>query len=185
MKSYKNFEGLGIKPTLEDYIKQELIAGVIAVKLPTYPSEGGDFAEYLRINDGNITIGRGENMVTIDGFVPRQISRSYMVSGIIKAWHIHAVQNEIFFPTDGRFIIGLYDNRKDSDTFGKSMKIYAGKDNPMAVFIPAGVAHGYKNIGKEDCLLIYVTDQQWDGRDEGRLPWDSKEIDFNWDIANG
>lgn len=185
MKSYPKFKGLGIKPTLENYSKKGIIDGVIAVRLPVFASEGGDFAEYLRINETNITIGRGETMITIDDFKPRQVSRSYMIPKIIKAWHIHSIQNEIFFPTDGRFIIGLYDNRKDSKTYGNQMKLYAGRDNPMAIFIPAGVAHGYRNIGDLECLLVYVTDQQWDGSDEGRLPWDSSEIDFNWEVENG
>lgn len=175
---------LGLQPYLQEYAAKSSIDGVQVINLPVYPSDGGDFAEYLRINEDHITIGRGESLVKLE-FRPRQISRSFLMPGIIKAWHLHKVQNEVFFPTDGRFIIGLFDNRKDSKTYQNKLRIYAGIDKPLAIYIPSGVAHGYKNIGLEKNLLTYVTDQQWDGSDEWRLDYDEKTIDFNWEVENG
>lgn len=184
-KEYKDFNGMSIKPSLQDYKKKDVIDGLQIIKYPIFPSEGGDFAEFIRIQDYGVSLGRRESMMEIKNFYPKQISRSYTPSGIIKAWHIHSIQNEIWFPVQGKFILGFYDNREDSPTKGAKMKVYAGSDNQIAVFIPAGVAHGYKSIGNDDSLLVYFTDQHWDGADEGRLEWDSKEINFNWEIDNG
>jgi dTDP-4-dehydrorhamnose 3,5-epimerase len=185
MKKQSNTQDLLIKPQLQIYSKKEVIKDVKVIKYPIFPSEGGDFAEFFRIVKGGVTLGRGDSLVKIKNFSPKQISRSYTPPGIIKAWHIHTKQNEIFFPISGRFIIGLFDNRKNSSTRNMKMKIYAGTDNQVAIFIPKGVAHGYKNIGADDCLLVYATNQYWNGSDEGRIVWDSKQISFNWDIENG
>ncbi|MCA9382231.1 dTDP-4-dehydrorhamnose 3,5-epimerase family protein [Candidatus Dojkabacteria bacterium] len=173
-----------VEPKLQSYSPKVMIEGVKVIKYPVYASEGGDFAEYLRIYDDKVTLGRGDSLVEIEGFKPRQISRSFMPTGLVKAWHLHKKQNEIFFPTDGRFLIALYDNRIGSKSKGVSMRIYSGKDSAVAVYIPHGVAHGYMNVGSNDALLIYATDQHWDGTDEWRIPWNNKTINFDWTIPN-
>jgi len=182
--NYLQTQGMILKPTLQQYKKKETIDGLQIIKYPIFPSEGGDFAEYVRINEDGVTLGKGDGMFDIKGFTPRQMSRSFMPGGVTKAWHLHTKQNEIWLPTVGRFILGFYDNREESLTKGNKLKIYAGTDNQIAIVIPSGVAHGYKNIGSSDSLLVYITDQQWDGTDEYRLPWDSKDINFDWEIPN-
>lgn len=181
MASKKDFL---VEPKLQSYSPKETIEGVMVIKYPVYASEGGDFAEYMRIYEDKITLGRGDTLVEIKDFHPKQFSRSYMPTGLVKAWHLHKVQNEIFFPTDGKFLIGLVDNRKGSKTEGVKMRIYSGKDSPVAVYIPHGVAHGYMNIGSTDSLLVYSTDQYWDGTDEWRVPWNNKTFNFDWSIPN-
>ena len=34
------------------------------------------------------------------------------------------------------------------------MELYAGKDNPLLVIIPPGVAHGYKNISVNESGMV-------------------------------
>jgi dTDP-4-dehydrorhamnose 3,5-epimerase-like enzyme len=39
-----------------------------------------------------------------------------------------------------------------------------------------GVAHGYKVISLESAILVYATDQVYNPRDEGRVPYNHASI---------
>ena len=54
--------------------------------------------------------------------------------------------------------IGLSDMRKASPTFGMRNTLYVGELRPWQMLIPPGVAHGYKVIGDEAAVLVYVTE---------------------------
>ena len=58
-----------------------------------------------------------------------------------------------------------------SPTFGKRNTLYVGALRPWQLLIPPGVGHGYKVIGKEDSLLVYMTDRFYNPKDEGRIPY--------------
>jgi dTDP-4-dehydrorhamnose 3,5-epimerase len=49
----------------------------------------------------------------------------------------------------------------------------------VQVYIPAGVAHGYKASG-EGATLVYAMDQQFnlENPNEGRLPWNTIGADI-------
>jgi dTDP-4-dehydrorhamnose 3,5-epimerase len=49
------------------------------------------------------------------------------------------------------------------------------------VLIPPGVAHGYKVIGKDPAMLIYMTDRFYDPSDEGRTPYNQPGINYDWE----
>jgi dTDP-4-dehydrorhamnose 3,5-epimerase len=69
----------------------------------------------------------------------------------------------------GNFRIKLWDNRKESKSFGNYMEIVGREDNPIRVIVPPGVVHGYKNISKEvDGMVLNYPDKLYRG-------WDRKE----------
>jgi len=47
-----------------------------------------------------------------------------------------------------------------------------------------GIAHGYKTIGVQPSLLLNFADRLYDpaSPDEYRIPYDSPDIPYNWDI---
>jgi len=59
-----------------------------------------------------------------------------------------------------------------------------GEYNRILVKIPAGVYHGYKTVGDKPSLLINFPTKPYNSNapDEYRMPFDSPEIPFNWDI---
>jgi dTDP-4-dehydrorhamnose 3,5-epimerase len=77
--------------------------------------------------------------------------------------------------------VALCDLRRDSSTFGKRNTMYVGALRPWHVLIPPGVAHGYKVIGSDEALLVYLTDRIYNPRDEGRLPFDDPSVAYDWD----
>jgi dTDP-4-dehydrorhamnose 3,5-epimerase len=62
--------------------------------------------------------------------------------------------------------------------------MYIGALRPWQVLIPPGVAHGYKVVGREDTLLVYVTDRFYNPKDEGRIPHNDAGINYDWETQH-
>ena len=65
--------------------------------------------------------------------------------------------------------------------FGLRNTIYVGPLRPWQILIPAGVAHGYKVIGIEGALLVYMTDRFYNPQDEGRIVYNDLSINYDWE----
>lgn len=130
----------------------------------------GVFMEVLRQSEG-----------LMKNFAQSSFSIAY--KGTIKAFHWHKYQDDLWFIASGSAAIVLYDQRKDSPTFGETEVIEAGTDNYKLVTIPVGVAHGYKVLSDDPCLLFYHVTKEYDREnpDEERIDPFDKEINFNWD----
>lgn len=104
-------------------------------------------------------------------------------SSTIKAFHWHKFQDDLWFLASGRAAIVLYDQRKDSKTFGETQVISGGTDDYKLVLIPVGVVHGYKVLSKEPCLLFYHVTKAYnrENPDEERIDPFDKKINFDWD----
>jgi dTDP-4-dehydrorhamnose 3,5-epimerase len=102
--------------------------------------------------------------------------------GIIKAFHYHKKQDDLWFIARGMAQVVLYDMRKDSPTYNETQVIYTGELKQMLILIPMGVAHGYKVIGTEPVILFYHTTNSYDNTepDEERIPYDDPAIGFDW-----
>jgi dTDP-4-dehydrorhamnose 3,5-epimerase len=150
----------------------DLIAGVRVQAYPVYPDDRGFFMEIQRIGHGLAA-----------GFPPErsQVSAAMNYRGTIKAFHFHLHQTDCWTPVTGLFQVVLADLRVGSPTFGARNTLYLGPMRPWQVLIPPGVAHGYKIIGNQDALLVYMTDQFYNPKDEGRLPYDDASINYDWE----
>jgi dTDP-4-dehydrorhamnose 3,5-epimerase len=134
------------------------IEGVVIKKLVRFSDERGFLIETYRKD-----------------FIPKHTLPvmsviSYTKPGIVRGPNVHSKQNDIFsFFGPGNFKIRLWDDRKESETHGNYMDIFAGEENQIMFTVPAGVVHGYKNISQsENGLVISYADQLYKG-------WDKKE----------
>jgi dTDP-4-dehydrorhamnose 3,5-epimerase len=150
----------------------DLIAGVRVEPLSVYADDRGYFLEVQRIGLGLAA-----------GFPPErsQISAAMNYRGAIKAFHYHLHQIDCWTPVSGLFQVALADLRRGSPTFGARNTLYLGPIRPWQVLIPPGVAHGYKVIGNQDAMLVYMTDQFYNPKDEGRLPYNDASINYDWE----
>ncbi|MDZ4243500.1 MAG: dTDP-4-dehydrorhamnose 3,5-epimerase family protein [Candidatus Doudnabacteria bacterium] len=114
-----------------------------------------------------------------------QSTMSVAHKGMIKGFHFHEKQDDLWFVATGKVIIVLHDLRPDSPTFGQTETLYAGKDDYKLVMIPTGVAHGYKVLSEEPVLLFYHTTEVYNPKqpDEKVIPPDDPKINFNWGNA--
>jgi dTDP-4-dehydrorhamnose 3,5-epimerase len=149
------------------------IHDIVIKKLVTHSDDRGYFREVLR-DDDNLLTRFGQTSVT----------KTY--PGVIKAFHWHNKQDDLWYVVDGMVRVALYDRRPDSPTYKVSQEIFAGEDNPVLIVIPIGVAHGYQVLGNKPVILFYHTTLSYDPNnpDEERLPFDDPEINFDWSIKN-
>jgi len=166
--------------TYQQYGKQPEIAGAFYLPLKRHHALEGDFMEYLRCTDGKV-----EGLPA--PFEPRQLSCSWAAPGRINAFHLHPKreQNELWCAIAGELLVWLADVRADSPTSGNRRRYVLSAAEPGLLYIPSGVAHGYR-AGVDGALLLYATDDQFDPADsnEGRLPWDYWGAEL-WDINRG
>ena len=146
-----------------------MIQGVVVKKLVRHPDDRGYFMEILR-DDDNL----------LRRFGQASFSKSY--PGVIKAFHYHEKQDDLWFFASGNAQVVLHDLRTESPTRGQTDVLYMGEDNPILVVIPQGVAHGYRVLGNEPAVIIYFTTRSYDPRDpdERRVAWDDPSIGFSW-----
>jgi len=152
---------------------EDMIDGVHVKKLVKYNDDRGFFIEVYKENDPFFKS-------------TKQISYTETYPGVIKAFHHHKKQDDIWFVVKGMAQVVLFDLRESSKTNGKTQVIYAGEDNPVLIFIPKGVAHGYRVLGNSKMGLLYHTTEAYDPKnpDEERIPFDSKKIGFDWTTKN-
>lgn len=150
-----------------------MIHGVEIKKLVTHPDDRGFFRELLRSDDPFYS-GFGQTSVTVT------------YPGVIKAFHYHEKQDDIWYVAEGMAQCVLYDLRQDSPTHKETQVIVAGEQNPVLIKIPIGVAHGYRVLGPKPVMLFYHTTLPYDPKnpDEKRIPWDDPGIGFDWTTRN-
>ena len=145
------------------------IVGATVKELTCWPDDRGHFAEIFR-----------DNEKVVADFKVRQSSITMTRQNVIKAFHFHLEQDDIFVPVRGTIRIALVDCRPSSATFGIANSIFCGELYPKAVRIPKGVAHGYEVLPGGDMWMVYYTDQHYNPKDEYRFKHDDPAIGFTW-----
>jgi dTDP-4-dehydrorhamnose 3,5-epimerase len=150
-----------------------LIQGVVTKKLVRHCDDRGFFMEILRDDDE-----------LLSRFGQASLSMSY--PGVIKAFHYHERQDDLWFFPSGNAQVVLHDLREDSPTKGETNVFYMGDTNPMLLVIPKGVAHGYRVLGSSPVIITYFTTESYDPKnpDEKRLEWNDPTINFDWTTQN-
>jgi dTDP-4-dehydrorhamnose 3,5-epimerase len=73
---------------------------------------------------------------------------SQTLPGVTRGPHEHVLQTDGFaFIGPSDFKLFLWDTRPASSTVGRRMVVLVGESNPIAVWIPPGVVHAYRNVG--------------------------------------
>ncbi|MBI3210815.1 MAG: dTDP-4-dehydrorhamnose 3,5-epimerase family protein [Candidatus Solibacter usitatus] len=152
-----------------------IIDGVRIQPFTIWPDDRGYFLEVARLGQG----------LPMD-FPPAttQVSAAVNYPGIIKAFHYHLEQTDFWVPSKGMLQVAMVDLRKGSPTFGLRNTLYAGDLRPWQILIPPGVAHGYKVVGTEPSVLIYVTDRLYNPKDEGRIAYNHEGIHYDWELQH-
>ena len=150
-----------------------MIDGIKIKKLVRHCDDRGFFEEVLRDDEG---------LLKKFG----QTSYTETHSGVIKAFHYHKKQDDLWFVCKGMAQVVLHDLRDGSPTKGETQVIVTGEDNPCLILIPVGVAHGYRVLGNERVGLLYHTTESYkaDDPDEERIPFDDPSIGFDWTTKN-
>lgn len=166
--------------TQQDYSPRPKIDGVRFVDLRLMTDDGGSFTELVRCDEQG-------NLIAVPEFKLRQANFAEVQPGVIKAFHLHFDQEDVWFvPPSERLLVGLMDCREASPTYRISMRFVLGGGKTQLLYIPRGVAHGLANLYARPMTMVYFVNQHFraDDTDEHRLPWDLAGSDF-WDLQRG
>jgi dTDP-4-dehydrorhamnose 3,5-epimerase len=153
----------------------DLIAGMEIKPFSIWPDDRGYFLEVARLGQGIVAGFPAEST---------QISAALNYPGIIKAFHFHRFQTDYWVAAAGLLQVALVDLRSNSATFGKKNTLYVGALRPWQLLIPPGIAHGYKVIGDQPSVLVYITNRNYDPKDEGRIAYNDPSIAYDWELQH-
>jgi dTDP-4-dehydrorhamnose 3,5-epimerase len=153
----------------------DLIDGVQVHPFDLWPDDRGYFLEVIRMQEGPA------RYFPVDS---TQVSAALSYPGTIKAFHFHRHQTDLWAPSMGMFQVALVDLRPGSITFGRKNTFYVGALRPWQILIPPGVGHGYKVIGENAAMLVYVTNRLYNPQDEGRIPYNDASIAYDWELQH-
>ena len=111
-------------------------------------------------------------------FVQANLSRSRR--GVIRGLHYHERgQDDLFVCLAGMVRVVILD-RESGDVFSEDI----GDDNPVALYVPGMLAHGYEALS--DCLFAYLVTSEYDPADpdEHGVPWDDERVRHLWSTSS-
>ncbi len=173
-------EPIQLDPTIEphvyiqNYSPKQLIEGVKLSPVKNIVGEDGSFSEVIRLNE------QGE-LEQFPGFKLAQVNRTTQLGGTVKAWHLHFLQDEVWYIAPPFTIfVGLWDVRNDSPTKGLTNRLIIDGNNTQLLYIPRGVAHGSAVLGHDAVNLYYLINKKFDinNPDERRIPWNQLGEEF-------
>ena len=139
-----------------------MIDGLRRIALRRYEDERGWFAELARSSELPKPI--------------RQANLAWSRKGVIRALHYHERgQDDLFVCLQGMVRVVVLD-RETGETFDEDI----GDENPVAIYIPGTLAHGYEAL--TDCLFLYHVTEEYDAAnpDEHGVPWDDARVRHLW-----
>ncbi|MFQ6088253.1 MAG: dTDP-4-dehydrorhamnose 3,5-epimerase family protein [Candidatus Methanofastidiosia archaeon] len=151
-----------------------MIHGVELKNLKLIPDERGFLVELLRS----------------DWEIFEKFSQVYLTTAypnVVKAWHYHKFQTDFFVCVRGIAKVVLYDSRENSESFREINEFHLGERNPLLLKIPPLVIHGFKAIGTKEAYILNFPTELYNHQnpDEYRLPPDTKEIPYEWNLMKG
>lgn len=151
-----------------------MIDGVETRKLRVVSDERGHLMEMLRSDDE-----------VFEKFGQVYVTTTY--PGVIKGWHLHHRQDDNVVCVRGMIKLVLYDGREGSATRGEVQELFLGEHNPVLAHIPRMVFHGWKCISDHEAYIVNIPTELYDhdDPDEHRLPLDTPEIPYDWEIKMG
>jgi dTDP-4-dehydrorhamnose 3,5-epimerase len=114
--------------------------------------------------------------------LPKPVRQSNVVrsrKGVIRGLHYHEHgQDDLFVCLEGMVRVVALD-RETGETFTEDI----GEDNPVAIYVPGMLAHGYEAL--TDCLFLYHVTEEYDADspDEHGLCWADERVRHLWSTS--
>ena len=81
----------------------------------------------------------------------------------------------------GKILDCVIDLRKNSKTFGKMFTCTLSEKNSNSIFIPAGFAHGFQSLDKENYIIYSCTNYR-DKSSEVTIDINDKNLNIKWPL---
>lgn len=100
---------------------------------------------------------------------------------VLRGVHLHIKHSDYLIILSEHATIGLRDLRRNSTTEGLTALIEMHGNDPHALTIPPGVAHGF--YFHEPTAHIYGVSEFWNAQDELGCHWADPALEINWPNA--
>jgi dTDP-4-dehydrorhamnose 3,5-epimerase len=107
---------------------------------------------------------------------------SFSKKGVLRGLHYHLKQADFWAVPSGMVRAALYDYRAGSPSYRAVELVEMGDDNPVGLYIPKGVAHGFYAL--EDSFMTYLVDEFYDNGDELGIMWNDPALGLAWGATN-
>jgi dTDP-4-dehydrorhamnose 3,5-epimerase len=153
------------------------ILGPLLFTPKKYIDDRGYFMETFRYDTFCNAIGKKVSFV--------QDNQSFSTSiGTLRGLHYQSppfAQGKLVRCTSGSIIDVAVDIRKNSKTFGKTVKVELSPDNAAQLWVPEGFLHGFLTL-KECTEVQYKCTNYYSPDHDGNIAWDDPELSINWGI---
>lgn len=99
-------------------------------------------------------------------------------AGVLRGVHWHNRHHDLIGPVHGELAIGLADLRRGSPSEAATAVLTVSADEPAAVLVPPGVAHGF--YSPVPTVVMYGVSRYWDPDDEFSVRWDDPALGLAW-----
>ena len=126
-----------------EQFKRGQIRDVVVRDLRKFVDERGWLAELFRHDE------------LAEEFYPSMAYISSTEPHVTRGPHEHVEQADLFcFIGPSNFMLRLWDNRPEVETYQRVMTLFVGEDNPKLILVPKGVVHAYRNVGHKPGIVI-------------------------------
>ena len=117
-----------------------------------------------------------------EGFV--QDNHSYSTCNVVRGLHyqIRHAQGKLVRAVVGEILDVVVDLRKSSRTFGEWSAVPLSADNKRMLWIPPGLAHGFRVVS-EGAHVLYKATDYYEPASERTLAWNDPELKIDWQLS--
>jgi len=117
-------------------------------------------------------------------FEIRESYYSISNKNVIRGMHFQLPPNDhekLVYVPKGSIIDVVIDLRKESKTFKQFISVELSDENKRSIFIPKGLAHGFKSL-RNDTITVYYVSTEYDEKSDQGITYNS--FDYNWNIED-
>lgn len=106
--------------------------------------------------------------------------------GVLRGLHLQNPpheQGKLVRVLKGAVVDVVVDVRKNSATYGKHYKIELNEENNLALWIPAGFAHGFVSL-HDGTLFQYKCTKVYNKESEDAILWNDPELGIDWNVES-
>ena len=153
------------------------IDGLILITPKVAYDERGFFLESYTRNEF-------EKLGIKDEFV--QDNHSLSIKNTLRGLHFQRepyAQSKLVRCISGSILDVAIDVRRNSNTFGKHVKVVLSSEDKTMLYIPRGLAHGFLVLS-DVAEVLYKVDNFYSKEYESGIIWNDNELGIGWPITN-
>jgi dTDP-4-dehydrorhamnose 3,5-epimerase/CDP-3, 6-dideoxy-D-glycero-D-glycero-4-hexulose-5-epimerase len=103
---------------------------------------------------------------------------------VIRGMHFQLPPNDhekLVFVLKGSIIDVVLDLRRNSKSFKNFISIELSSENRKSIYIPKGLAHGFKSM-EDNTITFYSVGSEYDSKSDSGIKYDS--FGFDWEVEN-